>query len=102
MEFADAVDNVNGRLAPNRIWLLRSCYKVGESEEEATSFVYSEAGLITIPLTNKDTKGAQLALTNKPRFSLLYSFMRNLLASQRLQISLNNRSSEKKKMAKSY
>ena len=97
----DAVDNVNADLLQIASDYFKSRYKVGESEEEAIKHLsILEAWSDNDPDYNKDTKGAQLAIDNKLRLSLLYSFMRNLSIRSGVEPtitnSLNDRSSEKK------
>ena len=102
MEFvSNAVDNVNADLLQIASDYFKSRYKVGESEEEAIKHLsILEAWSDNDPDYNKDTKGAQLAIDNKLRLSLLYSFMRNLSIRSGVEPtitnSLNDRSSEKK------
>ena len=97
----DAVDNVNADLLQIASDYFKSRYKVGESEEEAIKHLsILEAWSDNDPDYNKDTKGVQLAIDNKLRLSLLYSFMRNLSIRSGVEPtitnSLNDRSSEKK------
>ena len=68
----DAVDNVNADLLQIASDYFKSRYKVGESEEEAIKHLsILEAWSDNDPDYNKDTKGAQLAIDNKLRLSLL-------------------------------
>ena len=97
----DAVDNVNADLLQIASDYFKSRYKVGESEEEAIKHLsILEAWSDNDPDYNKDTKGAQLAIDNKLRLSLLYSFMRKLSIRSGVEPtitnSLNDRSTEKK------
>ncbi|RSI07346.1 Glucosyltransferase-SI precursor [Streptococcus sanguinis] len=97
----DAVDNVNADLLQIASDYFKSRYKVGESEEQAIKHLsILEAWSDNDPDYNKDTKGAQLPIDNKLRFSLLYSFMRKLSIRSGVEPtitnSLNDRSSEKK------
>jgi len=97
----DAVDNVNADLLQIASDYFKSHYKVGESEEKAIKHLsILEAWSDNDPDYNKDTKGAQLAIDNKLRLSLLYSFMRKLSIRSGVEPtitnSLNDRSTEKK------
>ena len=97
----DAVDNVNADLLQIASDYFKSHYKVGESEEEALKHLsILEAWSDNDPDYNKDTKGAQLAIDNKLRLSLLYSFMRKLSIRSGVEPtitnSLNDRSTENK------
>ena len=97
----DAVDNVNADLLQIASDYFKSRYKVGESEEEAIKHLsILEAWSDNDPDYNKDTKGSQLAIDNKLRLSLLYSFMRKLSIRSGVEPtitnSLNDRSTEKK------